>query len=249
VAKIVAFFNQSGGVGKTSLSMNLGYQLVNRNHKVLLVDMDPQASLTTFMGLEPYEVEETIVDSLLNDSPLPIRSGLHGLDLVPSNITLSAAEVQLHSALAREWKLKRILDRVIDQYDFILIDCPPTLGILSILSLVAATHVLIPLQTHFKAYKGTDLLLDTVRQIREQVNPGLKIAGIVPMMYSNTGQDKAILEATQQQLSVVAPIFPAISRAIAFADASMARQPLAIYDPRHAMVKVLDSIAESMEKL
>ena len=145
--------------------------------------------------------------------------------------------------------MKRVLEPVINQYDFVLIDCPPTLGILSILSLVAATHVLIPLQTHFKAYKGTDLLLDTVRQIREQVNPSLKIAGIVPMMYSNTGQDKAILEAAQQQLSAVATIFPPISRAIAFADASMARQPLAVYDARHPMVKVLDSIAESMEKL
>ena len=229
--------------------MNLGYQLVKRKHKVLLVDMDPQASLTTFMGLEPYEVEETIVDSLLRDAPMPIRFGIHGLDLVPSNITLSAAEVQLHSALAREWKLKRVLEPVVNQYDFVLVDCPPTLGILSILSLVAATHVLIPLQTHFKAYKGTDLLLDTVRQIREQVNPSLEIAGIVPMMYSNTGQDKAILEAAQQQLSTIATIFPPISRAIAFADASMARQPLAVYDPRHPMVKVLDLIAESMEKL
>jgi chromosome partitioning protein len=249
MAKIIALFNQSGGVGKSTLTMNLGYQLAQRSRRVLLVDMDPQASLTTFMGLEPYDLEPTISDALLRDMPLPVHPQIHGMDLLPANITLSAAEVQLHSAIAREWKLKRILDRVAEDYDYILIDCPPTLGILSILSLVAATHIMIPLQTHYKAYKGTDLLLDTVRQIQEQVNADLAIAGIVPMMFSNTGQDKAILEATQQQLNEVATVFPPISRAIAFADASMSHQPLAVYDPKHAMVKVLETITSSLEAL
>jgi chromosome partitioning protein len=249
MTKIIAFFNQSGGVGKSTLTMNLGYHLADTKHRVLLVDMDPQASLTTFMGLEPYDLEQTIADSLLKDLPLPIVKDLHKLDLLPANITLSAAEVQLQAAIAREWKLRRILDRVTDRYDYILIDCAPTLGILSILSLVAATHILIPLQTHFKAYKGTDLLLDTVRQIQDQVNPNLAIAGIVPMMYSNTGQDKSILEATQQQLSQFATVFPPISRAIAFADASMAQQPLALYDPKHPMIKVMKTITTHLEAL
>jgi chromosome partitioning protein len=105
------------------------------------------------------------------------------------------------------------------------------------------------LQTHYKAYKGTDLLLDTVRQIQEQVNPNLAIAGIVPMMFSNTGQDKAILEATQQQLGAVATVFPPISRAIAFADASMSHQPLAVYESKHSMVKVLEIVTSSLEEL
>jgi chromosome partitioning protein len=249
MSKVVAFFNQSGGVGKSTLTMNLGYQLAQRSRRVLLVDMDPQASLTTFMGLEPYDIEVTVSDALLRDVPLPIVPQIHGMDLLPANITLSAAEVQLNAAIAREWKLKRILDRVAEQYDYILIDCPPTLGILSILSLVAATHIMIPLQTHYKAYKGTDLLLDTVRQIQEQVNPNLAIAGIVPMMFSNTGQDKAILEATQQQLGAVATVFPPISRAIAFADASMSHQPLAVYESKHPMVKVLETVALSLEAL
>ncbi len=146
-----------------------------------------------------------------------------------------------------EWKLKRALSSAIGGYDFILIDCPPTLGILSILSLVAATHVLIPLQTHYKAYKGVDLLLDTVRQIRDQINPELKIAGIVPTMFANTGQDKMILEAVREQLENYAPIFPSLSRAIAFADASMSHQPLAVYDPRHQAVGTLNTIAEQLE--
>jgi chromosome partitioning protein len=207
MGKTIAIFNQAGGVAKTTLAMNLGYHLGQRNHRVLLVDMDPQASLTTFMGLEPYEMEITIADSLLKDAPLPIHRAIHGLDLVPANITLSGAEFQLASAIAREWKLKRALSSIANDYDFVLIDCPPTLGILSILSLVAATHVLIPLQTHYKAYKGADLLLDTVRQIKDQVNPDLKIAGIIPTMFANTGQDKTILEAVQKQLDNVAPIY------------------------------------------
>lgn len=247
--RVVSIFNQAGGVAKTTLTMNLGYHLSQHGKRVLLVDMDPQASLTTFMGLEPYDLEETIADSLLKDAPLPIYPALHSMDLIPANITLSGAEFQLASAIAREWKLKRALSSIVDTYSFILIDCPPTLGILSILSLVAATHVLIPLQTHYKAYKGADLLLDTVRQIKEQVNPELKIAGIIPTMVANTSQDKIILEAVQQQLSGIAPIYPAVPRAIAFADASMSRQPLAIYDSKHAAVKVLDSLAQALEAL
>ncbi len=169
------------------------------------------------------------------------------MDLIPANITLSRAEFQLASAIAREWKLKRALAGATGTYDFILIDCPPTLGILSILSLVASTHVLIPLQTHYKAYKGVDLLLDTVRQIRDQINSDLKVAGIVPTMFANTGQDKTILEAVQQQLENYAPIFPSLPRAIAFADASMSHQPLAVYDPKHQAVDVLNTIAEQLE--
>lgn len=247
MSKIISLFNQAGGVAKTTLTMNLGYHLSQHGHHVLLVDMDPQASLTAFMGLEPYDLEATIADSLLDDAPLPLHQGIHGVDLIPSNITLSKAEFQLASAIAREWKLKRALASVVDVYDFILIDCPPTLGILSILSLVASTHVLIPLQTHYKAYKGVDLLLDTVRQIRDQINPELKVAGIVPTMFANTGQDKMILEAVQQQLENYAPIFPSLPRAIAFADASMSHQPLAVYDHKHQAVDVLNLIAEQLE--
>ena len=249
MSRTIAVFNQAGGVAKTTLTMNLGFHLSQREHSVLLVDMDPQASLTTFMGLEPYDLDTTITDSLLKEIVPTIYSNIYGMDLIPSNIGLSGAEFQLSSAIAREWKLKRALSKLEKSYDFVLIDCPPTLGILSILSLVASTHVLIPLQTHYKAYKGADLLLDTVSQIRDQVNPDLLIAGIIPTMFSNTGQDKSILEAVQKQLEHVAFIYPAIPRAIAFADASMSHQPLAIYDPRHSAVKVLEKITEHLEKI
>jgi chromosome partitioning protein len=250
VSKIIAIFNQAGGVMKTSLTMNLGYQLHLNQRKVLLVDMDPQGSLTTFMGLEPHELEAIVGSSILNESTqLPIHHNLHGMDLIPANITLSAVELQLASVMAREVRLKQALEPIFNQYDFILIDCPPSLGVLSILSLSAATYVLIPIQTHFKAFKGTELLLDTIKQVKKHVNPKLAIAGIVPTLYSNASQDKVILEALQEQLSSLAPVFDAIGRATAFADAAMNRQPLAVYAPKHPAVAVLNKIAQGMEKL
>jgi chromosome partitioning protein len=109
VPKIISLFNQAGGTGKTTLTQNLGYQLAQRKHRVLLVDIDPQASLTAFMGIDPFDLEQTIADSLLKDVPLPVHRDIYGVDLVPSNILLSAAEVQLHSAIAREWRLKQAL--------------------------------------------------------------------------------------------------------------------------------------------
>lgn len=247
--KVIAIFNQAGGVCKTTVTMNLGYHLALRGHRVLLVDVDPQASLTTFMGLEPHELEETITDAILQEEgKLPIQADLHKMSLAPANITLSAAELQLASVMARELRLKEALEPEVANYDFILIDCPPSLGVLSILALTASTHVLIPIQTHFKAFKGTELLLDTIKKVRKHLNRKLAIAGVVPTIYNNASQDKAILEALKEQLSPLAPVFSPIPRATAYADAAMARQPLAVYAPKHPSLKVLDEIAQAMEE-
>ncbi|HEY9881488.1 MAG TPA: ParA family protein [Leptolyngbyaceae cyanobacterium] len=248
--KIISLFNQAGGTGKTTLTQNVGYQVARRGHRVLLVDIDPQASLTSFMGLDPFELEQTIADSLLKDAPLPIHHDIFGVDLVPSNILLSAAEVQLHSAIAREWRLKQALSQEQAKYDFILIDCPPTLGVFSILSLVASTHVLVPIQTHFKAFLGVELLLDSIRQVRERINPDLIIAGVVPMMHEGrTSQGKVILEGVYEQLGPITAIFPAIPRSVTFADASMDRRPLALYEPKHPGVQILEAIAKGLEEI
>lgn len=235
---------------KTSLTMNLGYHMVQHGRNVLLVDMDPQASLTVFMGLEPADLEQTIANSILNEAPLSIQRNLHGLDLLPSNIMLSAAEMQLTSVMAREWRLKRVLEPILDQYDAILIDSPPSLGILSVLSLVASTHVLIPIQTQYKSYKGTELLLDSIKQVQSYVNSELKIAGVVPTIYaSGNAQDKAILAAIREQLGPITMVFPAVPRATAFADASMEHLPLALYSSSHPAVKILETIASQLEIL
>lgn len=248
--KVIAIFNQAGGVCKTTLTMNLGYHLALRGYRVLLVDIDPQASLTTFMGLEPHELDQTIANAILEeDTALPIHHDLHRMSLAPANITLSAAEIQLASVMARELRLKEAVEPETSNYDFILIDCPPSLGVLSILALTASTHVLIPIQTHFKAFKGTELLLDTIKQVRKHLNRKLAIAGIIPTIFNNASQDKAILEALREQLSSLATVYAPIPRATAFADAAMARQPLAVYAPKHPSVMILDGIAKGMEDL
>ena len=250
--RVIVLFNQSGGVAKTTLTQNLGYHLAQKKkNRVLLVDMDPQASLTTFMGLEPDTLEEPIHQAITNNEPLPIYPELiHGMGLVPADINLAAAELQLSSAISREYRLKNALAPVLGNYDFILIDSPPSLGLLSILSLTAATHILVPIQCQFKSFKGTELLLSTVAQVRQHTNSKLQFAGFVPTMFdSRTAQESRIVKAVQEQLSSIGTVFPPVSKSIAFADASERRTPLVLFDKNHPAISILKKIASSLEKL
>ncbi|WGV29080.1 ParA family protein [Halotia branconii] len=247
---IIALFNQSGGVGKTTLTMNLGYHLAQMGRKVLLVDIDPQSSLTTFMGLESMELESTIYNAIVHQDKIPIIHDLHSMDLVPSNIKLSKAEMELSAAIMRELRLKQSLETIQEQYDYILIDCPPSLGILSIMSLVAATHVLIPIQTEFKALKGTELLLNTIVEVLNVANRKLKVAGIIPTMYdARTSQGEQSLQSIQTQLSKVGIVHTTIPRATDFANASQARKPLAVFNPKHPTLKLLKEISKTLDSL
>lgn len=250
MTKVIAVFNQAGGVGKTTLTMNLGYQLAEHGHRVLMIDMDPQASLTTFMGLDPVEIKQTVYESVMNGNPLKIQPNIHGIDLAPSNITLSAAEMELVVAEMREVRLKDALEPIKGNYDFILIDCPPSLGVLSYISLVAANYVLVPIETQFKAFCGTELLLGTLTRIRSRANRELKIAGFVPTRYdSRNSQDERTLKAIKEQLTDVGAVFPAIARSTGFADASEQGLPLGKYSPKHPGVAVLNEIAQALELL
>ena len=141
---IISNFNQAGGVAKSTLTQNLGYHLARRKHRVLLIDMDPQATLTTFMGLVPRELEKTIYNAIVDEQPIPIHENIHGVDLAPTNVALSLAEAQLVNADMREFRLRDALEPIKNSYDFILIDCPPSLGILSNISLVASDFILVP---------------------------------------------------------------------------------------------------------
>jgi len=250
MTRTIALFNQAGGVGKTTLTQNLGYHLQARGHQVLLIDLDPQASLTTFMGIDPNTLEKTPFDALINEEPLFILKDIQGTNLAPANINLSAAEIQLVNLDFREVRLKEALDPIRENYDFILIDCPPSLGLLSYTSLVAATHVLIPIETHFKAFQGTNLLLQTIAKVRKRGNRTLEIAGFVPSRYAaNNSQDKRTLQAIREQFGKVGTVHDAIPRLTAFVDASEEQVPLAIYDPHNPALKILDQLAAQMETL
>ncbi|MDF5716077.1 MAG: ParA family protein [Rhizonema sp. NSF051] len=247
-APIIAIFNQSGGVGKTTVTQNLGYNLGQLKKKVLVVDVDPQSSLTAFMGLEPMDLEKTIYQAVVHKEEPSIVKNLHGIDLLPSNLQLSKAEMELAGAIMRDLRLKQVLEKLINNYDIVLLDCPPSLGILSVMSLVASTHVIVPIQTEFKALKGTELLINTIMEVINEANLNLSIAGIIPTMHdARLSQASKSLEAIQQ-LEQIAKILPIIPRATDFANASQNRQPLAVYNPKHPAVKVLEKIATTIMK-
>ncbi len=248
--RVITLFNQSGGVGKTTLTMNLGYTLAKRGHSILLVDLDPQASLTTFMGIEPTELEHTLYDALLGDRDLPIHESIHNMDIAPTNINLSVAELELVSALNREARLKNVLLPLLNRYSYVLIDCPPSLGLLTVVGLTAATHLLVPIETEFKSYFGTGLLLDTVARIRRHVNPNLAIAGFVPMKFDGRrSQHTRTYEQMRTELTSLSTVFPPVPDSTVFPDAAEERVPLPVFKPKHPAVKVFSLIAEGLEKL
>lgn len=255
--KIISLFNQAGGVGKTTITMNLGYHIAKKKKKVLLIDLDPQGSLTNFMGLDSSDIDNTIYNLLMEDDLQKqqvvdsIHHDLHSIDLLPSNILLANAEQELIFAELRELRLKQVLALISEDYDFILIDCPPSLGILSIISLVASTHILVPIQCQFKALIGTDSLLSTVARIRKRLNPQLKIAGFLPTMYQTSNSlDNRTLDAINEQLKVVATVFPPMVRATAIAEASEMGKPLALCRNKHkGSLELFDLLATTMEEL
>lgn len=253
MGKIISVFNQAGGVAKTTVTHNLGYHLVERGHRVLLVDIDPQASLTMFMGLDPSELETTMYDALSNEEPPHIEKDLSGLDLAPSNLLLANSEQELILTVQREYRLKTILSPVRRRYDYILIDCPPSLGILSLISLVASTHVLVPIETQYKAFMGTDSLLKTVGMVRQKLNKSLKIAGFLPTKHlARNSLNREVLEAMHEQLSSIAPVFSPLPEATALAVASKKGVPLAVYSRasrNQPILEVFDELAEAMESL
>lgn len=252
MSKIISVFNQSGGVGKSTLTMNLGYHLAKRKHRVLLVDMDPQGSLTLFMGLEPSELPKTVYDLLMSDeedSSPPIYQ-LHGMELLPANINLSGAELELVTADARDYRLRDVIESFLAGYDFILIDCPPSLGLLSYISLVASTHVLVPIQTQYKAFCGTELLFKTIARIKKRTNPDLQIAGFIPTMYAaQNSQDKRAMGAIAEQMASIGKVFEPIGRSTTFADAVEDHVPLAVFNAKHPALTVLNRIAKYLEEL
>lgn len=259
MGKVIALFNMSGGVGKSTLTMNLAHHFQAAGKRVLMVDMDPQASLTTFLGLNPFEMESTIYQGLVTQHSPAVINDVLGCSLIPANIYLSHAELELAAVLRREYRLEQVISKVSNQYDLILIDCPPSLGLLSINCLVAANYLVIPIQTEYKSVEATINLLQTTYEIAQQINQELQVIGAVPTMYDErTSQSRRALQTITEvfdQLKGTSAsfkdtiVFPPVPRRTDFANATSEHLPLAAYAPKHPAVEILATIAETLSKI
>jgi chromosome partitioning protein len=248
---IIAVANQKGGVGKTTTTVNLATAIGESVGRVLLVDLDPQGNATTGVGIDKYQVERTTCDLLLERIPVgQIRKHSEGagIDLLPSNSDLTAAEVGLMNAQSGELRLKQMLEPVVAEYDYIFIDCPPSLNMLTLNALVAADRVLVPLQTEYYALEGLSSLLDTVEQVRSSRNPGLEMDGIVRTMHDHRNRLGA--EVSAQLLNhfgekVYRTVIP---RNVRVAEAPSHGLPVITYDRHSRGAAAYAVLAEEMLK-
>lgn len=246
-ARITAVANQKGGVGKTTTTHNLGVALVRAKQRVLLVDLDPQASLTISMGVNAESLERSLYDALQDPDADPrpiILCTASGAALLPATIDLSAAEIELAGAMAREQILKGVLEHVHREYDDILIDCPPSLGLLTVNALAAADQVLIPQQCQFLGTRGLSLLMRTLAQVRRHFNPELRIAGILPTMYdARTLHSREVLEELRTNFPGHVCPMP-IKVTVRAQDAPVSGLSMIEYDPGHEVSKAYTRLAE-----
>ncbi len=248
-ARIISLCNQKGGVGKTTSTINLGAALAEYGRKVLAIDFDPQGALSAGLGVPTHDVP-TIYDLLLGSVKNPAEAIIHtaypNLDLIPANIDLSAAEVHLVNEVARETILARVLKKVSDQYDVILIDCQPSLGLLTVNALTAAHGVLIPLECEFFALRGVALLVETIDKVRDRLNPAIQLDGILATMYdARTLHSREVLERVvetfgDQVLETV------IGRTVKFPDASVAGAPITTFAPDHSAADSYRQLAREL---
>jgi chromosome partitioning protein len=221
VTTTIAVVNQKGGVGKTTTVASLGAAFAEQGQRVLLVDLDPQSGLTFSLGIDPEDVDVTIGEVLLGtrkaDEAIVVTDD--GMHLLPSNITVAQAEEALINRTGREQRLRVALDKVAGDYDWILLDCPPTLGVLTVGALSAAQQVLVPLQAETLSHRGVGQLLDTVHDVKQFINSELEIIGVLPTMYDGrTNHARAVIDAIQEtyELPIVTPHIP---KTIRFAEA------------------------------
>jgi chromosome partitioning protein len=248
-ARIIAMCNQKGGVGKTTTSINLAAALAEYGRRVLVVDFDPQGALSVNLNAD-YQDAPTIYDLMMNTGVDPKSAiqatDVENLDIIPANIDLSAAEMNLVTEMGRERVLQGILNKVTDDYDVVIIDCQPSLGLLTVNALTAAHGVLIPMATEFFALRGVALLIQTIDKVRARTNPTIELDGIIATMYDpRTLHSREVLERLREAFSD--KVFEtAISRTVKFPDATVARKPITSFDTKSQAAEAYRRVAREL---
>ena len=231
----MAVCNQKGGVGKTTTTISLGAALAEQGRRVLLVDFDPQGALSVGLGFQPHELDVTVYNLLMERGTAArdvlFKTNVDGMDLLPSNIDLSGAEVQLVHEVGREFVLGRALEPVIPDYDVIMIDCQPSLGLLTVNALACADGVIVPLECEYFALRGVALLMETIDKVSSRLNPGLGIDGLLATMYdSRTLHSREVLAGVVKGFGDKL-FHTVINRTVRFPDSTVAGEPITRFDP------------------
>jgi len=248
-ARIIALCNQKGGVGKTTTTINLAAALAEYGRRVLAVDFDPQGALSAGLGIPTHDIP-TIYDLLVDPKRDPrdvvVHTSVEGLDLIPANIDLSAAEVQLVNEVARETILARVLRKLAPEYDVILVDCQPSLGLLTVNALTASHGVIIPLECEFFALRGVALLIETIDKVRDRLNPSIQLDGVLATMYDpRTLHSREVLERVVEAFGddVLETV---IGRTVKFPDASVSGMPITEFAPEHPAAQAYLRLAREL---
>jgi chromosome partitioning protein len=234
-AQVIAMCNQKGGVGKTTTTINLGAAIAETGRKVLLIDFDPQGSASIGLGVQPHDLDISVYNLLMQRDITPDEviqpTRVPNLDLLPANIDLSAAEVQLVQEVAREYTLQRVLDPIVPNYDVILIDCAPSLGLLTVNALTASNGIVVPLECEFFALRGLAMLTDTIGKVQDRLNPKLEIVGILGTMFDGrTTHAREVLDRVVQAFDERV-FHTVIRRTVKFPETTVVGEPITTYAP------------------
>ena len=251
MSKVIAIVNQKGGVGKTTTAVNLSTVLAQKGKKVLLIDEDPQGNATSGLGIEKGTVEKSIYDVLINETPFEeaiTKTTIKNLYLCPSNINLAGAEVELVNTMSRETKMKEKMEDIQDEYNYIIIDCPPSLGLLTINSLTASNSIMIPIQCEYYALEGVGQLMNTVNLIKKQLNKDLYIEGVVLTMNdARTNLSNQVVSEVKKYFkdNVYKTIIP---RNVKLSEAPSYGMPITAYAPRSKGARCYEKLANELLK-